>query len=90
MGKPPPGRARNANRSPESIFGEVLRAARLGRGYSQESLSFEAGYHRTYIGLLERGQKSPSLRTIVNLASVLGVKPWELLREMEHLDKPKR
>jgi transcriptional regulator with XRE-family HTH domain len=30
-----------------------------------------AGYHRTYIGQLERGEKSPSLRTISDLAEAL-------------------
>lgn len=86
MGKLPPRRPK-AGTSPERAFGQVLRAMRLSHGYSQETLSFEAGYHRTYIGMLERGEKSPSLRTIVNLASVLGVKPWEILKEMEQMGR---
>ena len=28
-----------------------------------------AGYHRTYIGQLERGEKSPSLRTLFSLSA---------------------
>jgi hypothetical protein len=34
---------------------------------SQETLAFESGYHPTYIGQLERGKKSPSLRAILSL-----------------------
>jgi hypothetical protein len=37
-------------------------------------LGVKSGYHRTYIGQLER-EKSPSLRTIFNLAKTLQVGP---------------
>lgn len=60
-------------------FGQALRQLRLGRGMSQEGLGFESGYHRTYISLLERGKKSPSLQTIFRLAKALRVEPSEML-----------
>jgi len=41
--------------------------------------------HRTYIGLLERGEKSPSLRTLFNLATTLKVSPSALVRKIEQL-----
>ena len=63
----------------------MLRQARAGRSLSQDELAFRAGYHRTYIGQLERGEKSPSLRTIYNLAKTLGMAPSALLRKVEHL-----
>ena len=69
--------------SPEAAFGQVLQQFRKARGLSQEQLGFESGYHRTYISLLERGRKSPSLGTIFRLAGVLGVRPSELLRHTE-------
>lgn len=50
---------------------------------SQEALAFEAGLHRTYISLIERGKKSPTLAVIVRLANALGIKPSELLRRVE-------
>jgi transcriptional regulator with XRE-family HTH domain len=67
----------------EKIFGQVLREIRKERGFSQEQLGFESGYHRTYISLLERGQKSPSLNTIFQLAIALKVTPSEILRRVE-------
>lgn len=67
----------------EGRFGRLLRAVRLERGLSQEGLAHASGYDRTYIGMLERGESSPSLRTIFDLAGVLQVKPSELMRKIE-------
>ena len=69
--------------TPEKIFGQVLQAIRHERGLSQEQLGFESGYHRTYISLLERGRKSPSLNTIFQLALALKVTSSEILRRVE-------
>ena len=66
----------------EKAFGLVLRRLRQGRGLSQEALGFESGYHRTYISLLERGRKSPSLQTLFNLSSALKIDPAELIRQV--------
>lgn len=69
--------------SPETVFGQILRRIRLSRSLSQEELGARSGYHRTYIGLLERGEKSPSLRTLFNLAATLKIAPSEIVRRVE-------
>jgi len=69
--------------SPEAAFGRVLRDLRRSRSISQDELGARSGYHRTYIGQLERGEKSPSLRTLFNLASTLGVKVSRLVGDIE-------
>lgn len=66
----------------EKAFGCVLRCLRQDRGLSQEALGFESGYHRTYISLLERGQKSPSLQTIFNISKALKIDPAELIKQV--------
>jgi transcriptional regulator with XRE-family HTH domain len=71
--------------SPETAFGRVLRRIRESRSLSQDDLGAKSGYHRTYIGQLERGEKSPSLRTLFNLASTLGAAPSEIVRQVERL-----
>lgn len=71
--------------STEHLFGEVLREARKQRGLSQEQLAFESGFHPTYVGQLERGLKSPSLRAITRLAGVLQTPGSELLRRVESM-----
>lgn len=74
--------------SAEEAYGMVLRAARKRFGISQDVLAFKAGYHRNYISELERGFKSPSLRTLVNLATVLEMKPSAMLKRVEELLAP--
>ena len=64
-------------------FGAVLREVRKERGISQEDLGFESGYHRTYVSLLERGIKSPSLQTIFELSRALDIAPSELLARVD-------
>jgi len=60
-------------------FARNLRAARKRVALSQEALAEKAGLHPTYIGLLEREQRSISLLTIERLAKALRMEPWELL-----------
>ena len=67
----------------EGRFGQLLRTVRLECGLSQEALADASGYDRTYIGMLERGESSPSLHTIFDLATVLKVKPSELMKKIE-------
>lgn len=67
--------------SPEAALGRVIRERRKARGWSQEDLGFESGLHRTYIGVLERGEKNVSLKNLVLVAETLGAKASELLRE---------
>ena len=71
----------------EISFGRVLQQLRREHGLSQEELGFRSGYHRTYISLLERGRKSPSLRTIFQLAEVLAVNPSQMILSVEQLFK---
>ena len=75
--QPPPG--------PERAFGDALREIRTEHDISQEQLALESGMDRTYVSLIERGVQSPTIRSIVKLADVLGVKPSEIILRMEAL-----
>lgn len=70
-------------KSAKKSFAEVLREVRLERGFSQEELADRAGLHRTYISQVERGLKSPSLRSLEQIAQALGLPASALLRRME-------
>lgn len=70
----------------EELFGNVLKQLRNEKGISQEELGFESGYHRTYISMLERGKKSPSLKTIFQLAKALRVNPTVIMDRLQAMD----
>lgn len=60
-------------------FGKRVAELRRERGLSQEELAFRCDIHRTYIGFIERGEKSPTLNTINKLAQGLDVEIKDLL-----------
>jgi transcriptional regulator with XRE-family HTH domain len=64
-------------------FGSVVRRKRLAAGHSQEALSELAGLHRTYVGLLERGRRMPSILVAKKIAEALGTTKADLLTEVE-------
>lgn len=49
----------------EEAVGAELRARRHKKQISQEQLGFDAGVHRTYVSLIERGVKSPTLGVLL-------------------------
>ncbi len=64
-------------------FGRIVRRRRLATGVSQEALADRAGLHRTYISLLERGLRNPSLTVVSKLARALGTSMTSLVAELE-------
>ena len=68
-------------------FGRVLRERRLTAGLSQEQLALEADVDRTFVSLLERGGRQPTLSTLWRLAAALGVAPSELVSGVEKAQK---
>ncbi len=57
----------------ETAFGVVLRLLRTKAELSQEELALESGLDRSFISLLERGLRQPTLKTIFQLVDTLGV-----------------
>lgn len=64
-------------------FGQLLRLERNKRLLSQEQLAELSDLHRNAIGLIERGERSPSLDTIYVLAKGLSVPASDLLALLE-------
>lgn len=60
-------------------FGNRIRYLRNQKGLSQEQLSFSTGFHRTYIGMIERGERNISLTNILVFAKVFEMDASELL-----------
>ena len=62
-------------------FKANLRRHRQQADLTQEKLAHLAGFHRNVVGLLERGEMSPTLRTVDRLAAALDMPPLDLVRE---------
>ena len=64
-------------------FGSRIAALRKQRNISQEELAERCGVHRTYIGSIERGEKSPTLNTIERFAKGLNVSITDLFVDLK-------
>jgi transcriptional regulator with XRE-family HTH domain len=62
-----------------AIFATNVRRRRLELGLSQEQLAEKAGVHRTYVGMLERGEKNVTIYNIWRLAGALQIEAADLL-----------
>lgn len=68
-------------------FGLALKECRQRAGLSQEELALESQLDRTYISMLERNIKAPTLTTLVKIAEALDVTPAVLLSMAENGNK---
>lgn len=60
-------------------FGQKMQKVRQSNDITQEELAARLGMHRTYIGLIERGERNPTIRTLYKIAKALKVQASELL-----------
>lgn len=70
-------------------FSRVVKKHREKRGLSRAALAEAAGLHQTYIGLLERGERSPNLDTARAIASALGMSLAKMVAEAEKFSPEK-
>ena len=70
---------------PDKIFGDILRQQRALNKISQEKLSQESGLDRSYISLLERGLRQPTLKTIIVLARSLKTTASKMIHSVEEI-----
>jgi transcriptional regulator with XRE-family HTH domain len=54
-------------------FGKRIQKLRKEKNISQEKLAELAGLHRTYIGMIERGEKNITLRNINRIANAINI-----------------
>lgn len=64
-------------------FGEVLRSARTRRGLSQERLAELADLDRTFVSMIERGRRRPTLDSAKRLAQALGIPLTKMIASAE-------
>ena len=64
------------------LFGKRIRELRQKNGWSQESLADNSDFHRTYIGMIERGERNLSLINIAKLSKCFNITLEELFRDL--------
>ncbi|MFW5887288.1 MAG: helix-turn-helix domain-containing protein [Bacteriovoracia bacterium] len=64
-------------------FASTLKNLRLAKGLSQESLGMKAELDRSYVSLLEREMRSPTLTTLNKICDVLEVLPSSFIEMIE-------
>jgi len=62
------------------LVGRNVRRIRLRKGLTQEKLAEISGFSQQYISGLEQGKRNPTVVTVYEIASTLGVNHLELLR----------
>ena len=64
----------------QKTVGRNLRAYREARGLSQEAFADALGFHRTYMGGVERGERNLTLKSLERIAARIRIDPLILLR----------
>ncbi|HXB66288.1 MAG TPA: helix-turn-helix transcriptional regulator [Solirubrobacteraceae bacterium] len=73
-------------RSPaHAAFGQAIRELREERGISQEAFALKSGIDRSHYGGMERGERNPSLTSVIKIANALGVQPSDIHARAEQI-----
>lgn len=72
---------------PGLAFGLGLRIARKDAGLTQEQLANAADVDRTFVSMIERGERQPIIRVLFKVAEALGVSPGSLIDQTEQRTK---
>jgi transcriptional regulator with XRE-family HTH domain len=61
-------------------LGRRIAEIRRKRGFSQEAFAHECGFHRSYMGAVERGEKNITLAMVEKLAKAFKMSLSELFK----------
>ncbi len=67
----------------EKEFGNVLKELRTQKKISQEKLAELCDLDRTYISLLERGLRQPTIGTLFKLALALDLEAYQIIQKLQ-------
>lgn len=65
------------------VFGHILQEKRQEKGISQEQLAQICNLDRTYISLLERGLRQPTINTLFSISKGLNISPSAFIKLIE-------
>lgn len=61
------------------FLGQNIRRLRERKNISQEQFGKMVGVHRTYVGMIERGEKNMTIFSLQKFADALGMKVRDLI-----------
>ena len=67
----------------QEAVGIVVKRIRINKGQSQEVCSGLAGIARSHLAMIENHTKNPNFETLWKLSNAFGMKPHELIKEIE-------
>jgi transcriptional regulator with XRE-family HTH domain len=65
------------------LVGRNIKRIRQEKGLTQEQLAEVSGFSQQYISGLEQGRRNPTIVSIYELATALGISHMELVRPTE-------
>ncbi|MDR1113631.1 MAG: helix-turn-helix transcriptional regulator [Candidatus Margulisbacteria bacterium] len=71
-------------------IGGTIRTLRQAQKKSLEETAFEANISYFYLSQIEHGQRNMTIKTLYQIASALGVKPFSLLPESRISNEPQK
>jgi transcriptional regulator with XRE-family HTH domain len=81
-------RLMDEGKSLREAFGRLLRELREERGLSQSELALESDLDQTFVSLLERGRRQPSLLSLFALCEALDIEPYVVVRKLQAVLTP--
>ncbi|MCU1496755.1 MAG: family transcriptional regulator [Acidimicrobiales bacterium] len=63
----------------QCVVGANIRRVRKEQGLSQEAFGQTVGWHRTFVGAVERGERNLTLKTVERISDQLEILPIDLL-----------
>jgi transcriptional regulator with XRE-family HTH domain len=74
----------NEKNTLEVVFGKVLSNLRREAEISQEVLALESDLDRSFISMLERGLRMPTIETLFKISVPLRIKPSDFIQLIEN------
>lgn len=62
-------------------LGETIRQRRKQMKLSQEKLAEHCGFHRNYIGKVERGEQNLTIKNLIRIAETLDCRIYDLFED---------
>jgi transcriptional regulator with XRE-family HTH domain len=64
-------------------FGRVIRRLRMSQGWTIAQFAQRSGFSKNHLSVIELGKNIPSVYMLFQIAELLHIDAWEIVREVE-------